>query len=538
VASFRVLGPVEAWTDERRLMLGGPQQVKLLAFLLLNANRAVSADAVIDAVWGPEREGAAKRLQMGVFRLRKAFAPLDSGDGSRLRTVSGGYLLAVRPGEFDADVFADRLRDGRRALEEDDPARASELLAEALALWRGPPLAEVAFEDFAQSEIRRLEELRLVALETRIAADLTLGRHANLIPELDALLSEQPTREHLAGQLMTALYRAGRQADALEVYQQTRTHLGERLGLEPGPMLKALQGQILEQAPALQAGFEHHPALSTPRPSRRPFPSPATPTIGREQELREISLLLLQRSGSRLVTLTGPGGVGKTRLALVVADLLEHEFEQGVCWVELAGVTRSDDVASTLVRGLDATPAPGERATDTLLRYLADKQLLLVVDNFEHVLEAAGLISDMLASCPRLLVLTTSREVLDIAAEHRYDVAPLSVPPRPDQASVDEVEATPGTALFLAAARRRKLAFAIDPATAPLVARVCARLDGLPLAVELAAARVGVLTISELAARLNDAAAGLGPGPRDAPERQQTLQATIRWSYRLLRDEE
>ena len=253
MSAFRVLGPVEAWTDERRLVLGGPQQVKLLAFLLLNANRAVSADAVIDAVWGAERQGAAKRLQMAVMRLRRALEPLNGQDGPRLRTVSGGYLLSVAPGEFDMEVFADRVRAGARALEEGDPRRVSELLTEALGLWRGPPLAEVSFDDFAQPEIRRLGELRLVALETRIEADLLLGRSAEVIGELEGLFAEHPTREHLAGQLMLALYRAGRQADALETYQCARAHLASELGLEPGPALKAMQTDILDQAAELKA---------------------------------------------------------------------------------------------------------------------------------------------------------------------------------------------------------------------------------------------------------------------------------------------
>ena len=534
---FRVLGPVEAWDDHHRLELGGPRQVALLAFLLVHANRAVDADTVIDAVWGPERQGAGKRLQMGVYRLRRVLEPLEAEDVPRLRTVSSGYLLSVQPGELDAEVFAQAVRDGLRMLEAGEPERAGEVLAEALALWRGPPLAEVAFEDFARSEIRRLDELRVAALESRIEADLQLGRHAELIGELEALLAEQPTRERVAAQLMTALYRSGRQSDALEAYQRIRARLAADLGLEPGPAVKVLQRQILEQAPALQVGSEGRVLPLAAGRSRGRVPSLATPTIGRDWEC-EISTLMFEASGTRLVTLTGPGGVGKTRLAVVAARALEHGFEHGVRWIELAGLTRSEDVGSTIVRTLEAAPAPGESATDTLLRYLADKQLLLVVDNFEHVLDSARLISELIAGSPRLQVLATSRELLGIAAEHRYDLAPMPVPPRPEDATVAEVEATAGTALFLAAARRRKHAFAVDPATAPLVARVCARVDGLPLAVELAAARIGVLTMSELAARLNDALALVGPGPRDAPERQQTLQATIRWSYRLLRTDE
>ena len=247
MGGFRVLGAVEAWTDEQQLMLGGRQQVVLLAFLLLHANHAVSADEVTDAVWGSKRDGASKRLHMGVFRLRKALAPLDGEDAPRLRTVRGGYLLAVGSGELDAEVIAGRVRDGRHALEDGDPKRASALLAEALELWRGPPLADVAFEDFARAEIRHLEELRLVALESKIDADLQLGRHLELAAELEALLAQHPTRERIAGQLMIALYRSGRQADALDVYQRTRAQLADELGLEPGPALKALQTQVLEQ---------------------------------------------------------------------------------------------------------------------------------------------------------------------------------------------------------------------------------------------------------------------------------------------------
>jgi DNA-binding SARP family transcriptional activator len=375
---------------------------------------------------------------MGVFRLRRALAPLDAEDGSRLRTVSGGYLLRVGQDELDTDVFADEARDGRRALEEGDPARASELLADALRLWRGPPLAEVAFEDFAQTEIRRLEELRLITLEARIDADLQLGRNLELIPELEGLLARQPTRERIAGQLITALYGSGRQADALEVYQRTRTHLAEQLGLEPGPVLKGLQRQVLEHGPALTTGVPPRHAGGHPlpqaetgylgRPSRQRVaspPLPATPTIGRQPEVQHVSHLLADRD-VRLATLTGPGGVGKTRLALVVAKALEHEFENGVCWVELSGVTRPEDVGSTLVRTLDATPTPGEDTTSTLVSHLASSELLLVLDNFEHVLEAAGLVSELLALLPRLTVLATSREPLNLAAEHRVLVTPLA----------------------------------------------------------------------------------------------------------------
>ena len=245
VSSVRILGPVEAWAGGERLVLGGPRQLALLAVLALRANRAVSSEVLVEALWGEERAGARKRLQMAVARLRQALAPLDA-DGTLVRTVGGGYLLALPEGELDAEVFQSRLEEGRAALREGEPARASELLSAALGLWRGPPLAEVGYEEFAQAEIRRLEELRLLALETRVEAELHLGRHAGVIAELEGLLVEHPSRERIACQLMLALYRSGRQADALEVYQRVRAHLAQELGLQPGPELVALQARILE----------------------------------------------------------------------------------------------------------------------------------------------------------------------------------------------------------------------------------------------------------------------------------------------------
>ena len=334
------MGPIEVWAAGRQIALGGGRQMKLLAFLLLNANRAVSADAVIDGVWGPERDGAAKRLQMGVMRLRRALSQLDGRDGPRVRTVHGGYLMAVEPGELDAAVFADLLGDGSRALAAGDPAGASELQRRALALWRGPALAEVAFEGFAQPEIRRLEELRLSALEGRIEADLQLGRHAELIGELEALLATNPTREGLAGQMMLALYRAGRQADALAVYNAIRRELAEQLGLEPGPALNDLQAEILRHAPTLRL-----PSAQPSAPDRSdrtkdrdavsgigftdgllPLPDGLLATergafVGREADLDRLQRVYGEviAKARRIVLICGEPGIGKTRLCTEIA---------------------------------------------------------------------------------------------------------------------------------------------------------------------------------------------------------------------------
>jgi len=251
MAHYRILGPLEASVGERSLPTGGPTQLKLFAFLVLHANRAVSSDVLIDAVWGPSRSGAAK-LQMAIARLRQTLRPLDRDGKPALLTVGGGYLLAMAPGMLDAEVLQERVHGGRCALAAGDHARAGELLRAALGLWRGPPLAELSYEDFAQPEIRRLEELRLEALQSRIEADLRLGLHAQLIGELESLLVQHRSRERLAGQLMLALYRSGRQGEALEIYQRTRAYLAQELGLEPGPALKAIQSQILQQTVPLQ----------------------------------------------------------------------------------------------------------------------------------------------------------------------------------------------------------------------------------------------------------------------------------------------
>ena len=330
VASFRILGAVQALADGEPVALGGRRQVTLLAFLLLHANQAVSSDALSEAVWGSAK-GTDNRLPTAIARLRKALEPLSAGDGSRVRTVGGGYLLLIEPDELDANVFARQIAAGRSALDAGDPAGACEALDAALALWRGPPLAEVAFEDFAQPEVRRLEELRLVALESRVDARLSLGEVNQLIGDLEALLARHPTRERLAGQLMLALYRTGRQADALEVYQRTRAHLAGELGLDPGPGLKTLQAQILEQADSLELSIaeDRRPRDGSPGASRLPLP--ATRLIGREDDVTAVCSLLADPD-DRLVSVIGPGGVGKTRLALAVAHALRSDLSDGACW--------------------------------------------------------------------------------------------------------------------------------------------------------------------------------------------------------------
>ncbi len=523
---FGILGPLEVTQDGRSLALGGPQQRALLAVLLIHRGEVLSIDRVIDELWDEQPPlSAIKVVQVYISHLRKAL-----GEGVIL-TRGRGYLLAVQSERVDVGRFEALVAGGRSALAAGDAAVGDRRLREALALWRGEPLADFAYERFAQAEIRRLEELRFGALEARADAELQLGRHVSLVAELESLVAAEPTRERLVGQLMLALYRSGRQADALAVYQRARTRLADELGLEPGPALRALQAQVLEQAESLELG-----AVAPRLPvwtAHAPLPAAPTSTIGREHEIDAISGLL-RRSDVRLVTLVGPGGVGKTRLALAAARATESEFCDPVCWVELAGVARAIDVGFSIAQAIGVTPLQGESVRDALVRALSTRQLLLVVDNFEQVLEAASLIGELLAACQGLTILATSREALSLTAEQRFVVEPLTVPDMPESATLTDLERASATAMFIAAASRHDYRFGVRPEAAPAVARLCARLDGLPLAIELAAAQTGLFGIDELAARLDCELAVLGAGPHDAPARQQTLRATIEWSYRLL----
>jgi predicted ATPase/DNA-binding SARP family transcriptional activator len=517
---FRILGPLEVDDGGRAIPIVGGRQRALLAILLIHANESVSTDELIEALWGDHAPASPRKgLQVQLSRLRKAL-----GEGAaRLVTRPNGYLLQLEPGELDLDRCERLAHLGREALASEDRGRAAEQLREALALWRGPPLAEFAFESFARADIGRLEELRLALLEDRIDADLACGAHTTLVGELEALVAEHPLRERLRRQLVLALYRSGRQADALEAYREARTVLDEELGLEPTPALRELEQAILTHDPGLRAP-------EAPSPSISRLPTPPTPTIGRDEDRRAIAELF-QREDHRLVTLTGPGGVGKTRLALDVARQLEPQFPDGAWLVSLAATAQAEHVPSAIAQALDVTLVRGELPTAATQRFLAPKRGILMLDNFEHLLDAAPLVSDLLAGCPGLCVLATSREALQLQAEYRYAVTPLQVP---EDGVPEAVSRAAAGALFVERAHSRDRAFELTAANARAIANVCRRVDGLPLAVELAAARMAVLGPEDLDARLAEALDALGSGPRDAPARHRTLRATLEWSHRLL----
>jgi predicted ATPase/DNA-binding SARP family transcriptional activator len=517
---FRILGPLEVDEAGKAIPVLAGRQRALLAILLIHANEPVSSDELIDDLWGEHPpENPRKGLQVQVSRLRKALGE----SSARVVTRPNGYLLRVEPDELDLDRCERLAREAREALAADDRGRAAQQLREALGLWRGPPLAEFAFESFAQGEIGRLEELRLALLEERIDADLACGRHSELVGELEALVAEQPLRERLRRQLVLALYRGGRQAEALEAYRAARLTLIDELGIEPTPALRELEQAILTHDAGVQA-----PAAPAPSVSR--LPAPLTLTIGRDEDRRAIAALF-EREEQRLVTLTGPGGVGKTRLALDVARELEPRYPDGAWLVLLAPIAKGEHVPSAIAQALDITPMGGEPPIAAIEHFLGPKRGLLLLDNFEHLLGAAPLVSALLVACPSLRVLATSREALQLQPEQRYAVSPLQVP---EDGPPEAVEQAAAAALFMERAHSRNPSFELTTANAGAVASVCRRLDGLPLAVELAAARMAVLGPEELDARLAQALDALGSGPRDAPARQRTLRATLEWSHRLL----
>ncbi|MEW9555194.1 BTAD domain-containing putative transcriptional regulator [Nonomuraea sp. NPDC050783] len=512
---FQILGPTAALgEDGEPVALGGPRVRALLALLALHAGRVVGADRLVEGLYGPEPpEGVANALQSQVSRLRRALGR------DLVEFHPAGYRLAADPSDVDACRFERLAAAGRRALAAGDPARAAGLLREALELWRGAPLADAPH---ARGAAAALEELRLAATEDRVQADLDLGRHRELAAELRGLIAAHPLRERLRAQLMRALYGSGRQAEALTVYDEARKILGEELGVEPGAELTAAHLAVLRADPALGA-----PAAPASRLGLR---AQLSSFVGRAEELAQVGARL--RAG-RLVTLIGPGGAGKTRLAAEAAA----QEPGDVCFVPLAPVSEDADVPAAVLAALgvrEALRAAAERPVDPLTRLvtaLTGRELLLVLDNCEHLITATAELTDLLlASCPGLRVLATGREALGITGESILPVAPLRLPPP----EADDPLEYPAVRLFADRAAAVRPGFAVDAGTAAHVVRICRALDGLPLAIELAAARLRTMSVADVAARLDDRFRLLARGSRTALPRHQTLHAVVAWSWGLL----
>ncbi|WP_461071279.1 BTAD domain-containing putative transcriptional regulator, partial [Streptomyces pseudoechinosporeus] len=537
---FGVLGPLAIWSADGELVGVPEAKVRsLLAALLTAQGQVVSADRLVDELWGDAPPAnAAGALQTLVSRLRKVLT--RAGGPGLLAYRALGYVLEVADDAVDAGRFTALTARARTAA---DPRERAELFTEALGLWRGPAFAGFQDEQFAREALTRLEEQRLLALEEQAEARLELGEHSLLAPELGELTRRHPLRERLRGAHMRALYGAGRASEALDSYQDLRRRLDEDLGLEPGPELAALQQEILQQDPALRAV----PAPSaTPRP-RTNLPTPVTDLIGRSDSVDAVRDLV---ESGRLVTLTGPGGVGKTRLAVEVATRLSEAYADGVWLVELAsqaflaesGAPAGDDLAEVVAATLgvrdDTGPGPlpsglPRTLLDRLTDALRGRRLLLVLDNCEHVIEAAaGLAQALLRGAPGVSVLATSQEPLDIAGEQLWPVRPLDLPE--DSSDPAVLRRSSAVRMFLDRAAATSPGFELSDDNARAVALICRRLDGIPLALELASTRVRVLGVRELAERLDDRFKLLTGGHRGAPARQQTLRAMIDWSWELL----
>ncbi|MBV9197417.1 MAG: winged helix-turn-helix domain-containing protein [Solirubrobacterales bacterium] len=536
VIEFRLLGPLEVWRDGRQLAVGGAKPRALLAVLLLRAGRVVSTDELIDALWGEHPpEGAANALQAHVSALRRALGPeRGQGDADQvLITRSPGYVLPLEGHYFDLVRFERLLAQARAAMDK-DPALAADRFREALGLWRGPALADFVYESFASADVARLEEMRLSAVEDRMECELALGRHAEVAAELEGLVAEYPLRERLAGQLMLALYRCGRQAAASRVFRSTRQALVDGLGMEPGPPLRELLQRVLEQDPELELP-DWGAARGGPARPRHNLPVELTSFIGRERELADVSKLL---SRNRLVTLTGAGGSGKTRLAVRIARQALADYPHGIWLVELAPLTDPALVASAITAAVGIRAQAGS-LLDALKRSLRDAQLLIVLDNCEHLIEAcAELVHELLSTCERVTILATSRQPLGLASEVSWPVPGLELLSADIAVSAGELGGCAAVRLFTERASAARAGFCLDSTTADAVARICRRLDGIPLAIELAAARTRALNPTDIVQRLDDRFKLLRSGTRDAMARHQTLQATVDWSHELLTESE
>ncbi|GAA2735250.1 AfsR/SARP family transcriptional regulator [Actinocorallia aurantiaca] len=452
----------------------------LLAHLLIHEGRAVSTDRLIDDLWGEELPAnPANTLQTRVSQLRRVLADAEPGGRDLVVTQPPGYLL--RGGADDVRRFREL---AARARETTDARARVSLLDEALDLWRGPAYADVLDEPFARAAISRLDEERLTALEARAEAQLELGEHD--VAQLGHLVTENPFRERLRASYMHALYRSGRHSEALDTFHDLRKRLADELGLDPGPELDALHQSMLTQDPAL-----------SPAAEQTNLPAALTALVGRQDLVDGVRDRLAH---SRLITLTGPGGVGKTSVAIETA----RQCPESAWLVELASLSAQASavqVEAAIATIVDVTRGP----------------LLLVLDNCEHVVEAAATVTErLLRTAPRLRVLATSREPLGIFGEQTCPVRPLELPPAAATTSYSAVQ------LFA-----ERAAIEVTPANAQAIGEICRRLDGLPLALELAATRVRALGVHDVAARLDDRF-------RMLATRQQTLRAVISWSWDLL----
>jgi predicted ATPase/DNA-binding SARP family transcriptional activator len=487
-------------------------------------------DALVDALWGDEPPKAAvATLRTYVSRLRRCLGTSETdGVPGLVESTGDGYALPTRSAVLDLRVFLTKTRDAQAARNRGEADRAAVLLREALGLWRGVPLAGIPGE-YAESQRVRLAELHMAAIEERLTLDIDLGRHAAAVAELQTLHASHPLRERLTELLMLALYRSGRQAEALAVFDATRRLLSEELGIDPGPALGGMHQRILQTDESLiVADGDSGPAA--PSSVRPAAPSPVTALVGRDHDIEQVSGLLTERD-RRLVVLTGAGGIGKTRLALAVLERTAPHWQDGTAFVDLSAVTDPRLVPDAIVAALGLMVQGHEQPLGTLARRLAERHMLVVLDNFEQVIAAAPALAELAQRAPRLHLLVTSRVVLRVRGGQEWPVSPLGVPPAGSPAP--QLAQAPAVRLFVERVRDVQPRFELTTGNATAVAELCRRLDGLPLALELAAASMRLLTPEQLLEQLYERLDRPG-GLADLPDRQQTLTDTIEWSYDLL----
>ncbi|SNS78563.1 BTAD domain-containing putative transcriptional regulator [Rhodococcoides kyotonense] len=517
---LRVLGPIEAFLDGRPIALGGPVPRAIVARLAIANGRMVTDDALIDDLWGdaPPRT-ASLTLQGYISTLRKAFEPNRGTSKPTVLVRRGpGYALVLPADGLDSTRFLQLAEAGRHALVAQDYPAADHVLGDALDLWRGPAHADCADRPFAEAEIRHLEDRRIGVFEDRMDAAITLGENVSSAAALEAHTREHPLRERAWELLALALYRAGRQGDALTALRTARENLADQLGADPRPSLSALHEKILRQDPSLDA---HTAQVQDARPPARHslVPIPLTPLVGRQDQLHAV-----EQAGAtnRLVTLTGPGGMGKTRLALEVAR--RRQDSDGPWFVELADVRDGGLLVDAIATALGVTVSGGAASLVAILR---DRQTLLVLDNCEQVLgPVADFVSSVLASCPGVSILATSREALGAHGEYVYDTPSMS-------------SGATGEAVRLFVDRASPQLGGWDPGAEDLelLEKLCRALDGMPLAIELAAAQCRTLSVRQLVDNLDDRFSVLRGGPR-TNLRHSTMLAAVEWSYSSLQPSE
>ena len=560
---MRLLGSLDVVVDGASVTIGGPRPRALISVLALEPGAVVSVGRLVETLWdGEQPDGATNAVQVYVSRLRKALGPA----GAALQSAPGGYRLNLPPEAVDVGRF-ERLADRGRSMLATDPPAAAAALRDALGLWRGDALAELG--PAADGLRARLEARRLATWIDRVDAELALARHATVLPELEELVRRHPLDEQLVARLMTALYRNGRQADALAAHTAAASRLDDELGVDPGPELRALYQQVLrqevppapQQRPAPNPAAPDAPQLPIPQVPipqvpipqvpipQVPIPQPRSALVGRIADL-ETALQRLADPQVRALTLLGLGGTGKTRLAM---ELARQWQPVQVLVVALAGVEDPSSVLPEICAAASAVPSwAGERAVEVAVRALAGRPVLLLLDNLEQLLapgrpgdgapgvRAEGWLADLeelLDRLPELTLLCTSRTRLQLAGEHVLPLGPLPVPPEgvTDPAQVLEYDAA---RLFRDRAAAAMPGFDVTEQNAAEVAAACRLLDGLPLALELAAARIRMLPPGEIVRRAGARLGLVGGGGRTLPDRHRSIRAALDWSVALLDPDE